>query len=351
MDTAKELTIGMDLGDKTSVLCALTRDGKVKWRTTVDSTVEEITALFSSFPDPSQLVVAMEAGTHSPWISDVLEELGIETLVGNPRELRMIWASDRKSDNRDAEMLARLARSDRNLLYPIMPRGMDERLNLLLLKAREGLVKIRTELTNQIRGLVKSFGGRIPSCSPEAFPKVAREHLDDRMLDLLGELIVAQESTTVRIRAYDRRISDTAKDYYPQTERLRAIKGVGPITALAFVLIVGDPKRFAHSRDVGAYFGLVPKRDQSGACDKPLSISKAGNPMMRKLLVVAANYVMGPFGEDCDLRRHGEKIAAKGEQIAKRKAKTAVARKLSVLMHRLLVSGDSYDPFYNRRSA
>ena len=162
---------------------------------------------------------------------------------------------------------------------------------------------------------------------------------------------MAQESTTVRIRAYDRRISDTAKDYYPQTERLRAIKGVGPITALAFVLIVWDPKRFAHSRDVGAYFGLVPKRDQSGACDKPLSISKAGNPMMRKLLVVAANYVMGPFGEDCDLRRHGEKIAAKGEQIAKRKAKTAVARKLSVLMHRLLVSGDSYDPFYNRRSA
>ena len=211
---------------------------------------------------------------------------------------------------------------------------------------------MRTNLTNQVRGLVKSFGGRIPSCSPEAFPKVAREVLPRKIAGVLGPLLTAHEVVTKKIRIYDKRIEKlAAKRYAKQTEKLRQIKGVGPITALAFVLVVGDPKRFTKSRDVAPYLGLVPKRDQSGLSDKQLSITKAGCPMMRKLLVTSANYLMGPFGEDCRLRRYGDRIAARGGDLARRKAKVAVARKLAVLMHCLLTSEADYDPLYNPTTA
>jgi transposase len=163
--------------------------------------------------------------------------------------------------------------------------------------------------------------------------------------------LAAHQKLTVEIRRCDKMIDTIGRKKYPQTQKLRQIKGVGPITSLAFVLTIGDPHRFRKSRDIGPYLGLTPKRDQSGAVDKPLGITKAGNPMMRKLLVNAANYIMGPFGEDCDLQRTGNRIAARGEKIARRKAKVAVARKLGVLMHQLLLCEDDYQPLRNQPKA
>jgi transposase len=130
---------------------------------------------------------------------------------------------------------------------------------------------------------------------------------------------------------------------------LRQVEGVGALTALTFVLTLEDPHRFEKSRSVGAYLGLVPGKDQSGDRDPQKRISKEGDEMLRKLLVGSAHYVLGPFGSDSDLRRHGEKIASRGGKNAKKRAAVAVARKLSVLLHRLWVSGDVYDPFHNAR--
>jgi transposase len=128
---------------------------------------------------------------------------------------------------------------------------------------------------------------------------------------------------------------------------LRQVEGVGPLTALTFVLTLEDPYRFEKSRSVGAYLGLVPASDKSGDRDPQRRISKEGDEMLRKLLVGSAHYILGPFGGDSDLRRHGEKIASRGAKNAKKRAAVAVARKLAVLLHRLWVTGEVYDPLYN----
>jgi transposase len=125
------------------------------------------------------------------------------------------------------------------------------------------------------------------------------------------------------------------------------VEGIGPLTALTFVLTLEDPHRFEKSRSVGAYLGLVPATDRSGDSDPQKRISKEGEEMLRKLLVGSAHYVLGPFGSDSDLRRHGEKIASRGGKNAKKRAAVAVARKLCVLLHRLWITGEVYDPLYN----
>jgi transposase len=156
-------------------------------------------------------------------------------------------------------------------------------------------------------------------------------------------------SLTQRIRDYERQLEAISKEHYPETDLLRQVEGVGTLTALTFVLTVEDPSRFAKSRCVGAYLGLVPASDKSGDRDPQKRISKEGDEMLRRLLVGSAHYITGPFGQDSDLRRHGEKIASRGGKNSKKRAVVAVARKLSVLLHRLWVSGEVYDPLYNTR--
>lgn len=352
MNISTNLTIGMDLGDLNSALCALPKKGDVLWRTAVNNTPEEIRACFSGCKDPSTVVVVMETGTHSPWISDILLEMGFGVIVANARKIHAISLSNNKTDERDAEMLARLGRSDESLLSAVSHKPLQARVDLLELKARDGLVRIRSSLTNQVRGLVKSFGERIPSCSPEAFPKVTRNALSKMLIGAVRELLAAHETLSKKIKAYDRKIEKiAAKRYAEPVRKLRKIRGVGAITAMAFVLVIGDPDRFKKSKDIGPYLGLVPKKKQSGNMDLQLSITKAGNPMMRRLLVTSANYMMGPFGEDSDLLRYGNRIAARGGKISRAKAKVAVARKLGVLMHRLMSSDEEYNPLYNNPRA
>jgi transposase len=154
-------------------------------------------------------------------------------------------------------------------------------------------------------------------------------------------------SLTERVRQYDRKLEAVSKEHYPETELLRQVEGVGPLTALTFVLTLEDPYRFEKSRSVGAYLGLVPARDQSGDRDPQKRISKEGDQRLRKLLVSGAHYILGPFGSDSDLRRHGEKIASRGGKNAKNQAVVAVARKLSVLLHSLWISAEVYEPLRN----
>jgi transposase len=209
------------------------------------------------------------------------------------------------------------------------------------------LVDHRTQLVNHVRGAVKSFGGRLPKCPARSFHKRAAAHIPEALWPALGPILEQIGSLTERIREYDRQLETVCQEHYPETELLCQVEGIGTLTALTFVLTLEDPYRFERSRSVGAYLGLVPATDQSGDRDPQKHISKEGDEMLRKLLVGSAHYILGPFGLNSDLRRHGEKIASRGGKNAKKRAVVAVARKLSVLLHSLWVSGEVYDPLRN----
>jgi transposase len=293
------------------------------------------------------LRIAIETGTHSPWVSRLLEECGHEVLVANARKLRLIYANKRKTDEIDAENLARLARVDPKLLYPLKHRGEGSQAHMAIIRSRQALVDCRTQLVNHVRGAVKSFGHRLPKGPARSFHNRAAEHIPEALRPALGPILQQIGSLTERIRQYDRKLETISKESYPETDLLRQVEGIGPLTALTFVLTVEDPYRFEKSRSVGAYLGLVPARDQSGDRDPQKRISKEGDEMLRKLLVGSAHYILGPFGSDSDLRRHGEKIASRGGKNAKKRAVVAVARKLSVLLHSLWISAEVYEPLRN----
>jgi transposase len=350
MDGSKEqpkITAGLDLGDKYSYLCLIDQgSGEVIEEGRLRTTPEALRRRFSSEQQP--LRVAIEAGTHSPWVSRVLEECGHEVLVANPRKTRLIYANRRKTDEIDAENLARLARLDPKLLYPLKHRAEECQAHLAIIRAREALVSARTQLVNHVRGAVKSFGGRLPKCPARSFHNKAPSHIPEALWPAVEPILETIGSLTQRIREYDRQLGMICQEHYPEeTDLLRQVEGVGALTALTFVLTLEDPYRFEKSRTVGAYLGLVPARDQSGDRDPQKRISKEGDEMLRKLLVGSANYILGPFGSDSDLRGHGEKIASRGGKNAKKRAVVAVARKLSVLLHRLWVTGEVYDPLHN----
>ena len=345
MDGSKDrpqTTAGLDLGDRYSYLCLLdTAGGEVIEEGRMRTTSE---ALRRRFASERPMRIAIETGTHSPWVSRLLEECGHEVLVANARKLRLIYANKRKTDEVDAENLARLARVDPKLLYPLKHRGEESQAHMAIVRSRQALVDCRTQLVNHVRGAVKSFGARLPKCPARSFHKRAPEHIPEALLPALGPIVEQIGSLTERIWDYDRRLDTIAKERYPETELLRQVEGIGPLTALTFVLTVEDPYRFEKSRSVGAYLRLVPATDRSGESDPQKRISKEGDEMLRKLLVSSAHYVLGPFGSDSDLRRHGEKIASRGGKNSKKRAVVAVARKLSVLLHRLWVTGEAYDP-------
>jgi transposase len=340
-----KMTAGLDLGDRYSYLCHIdTENGEVIEEGRLRSTPEAFGRRFAS---EQPMRIAIEAGTHSPWASRVLEECGHEVLVANSRKTRLIYSNKRKTDETDAENLARLASVDPKLLYPLNHRGEDSQAHLAIIRSREALVGSRTQLVNHVRGAVKSFGARLPKCPARSFHKRAPEHIPEALWPALGPILEQIGSLTERIRDYERQLETISKEHYPETELLRQVEGVGALTALAFVLTLEDPYRFAKSRSVGAYLGLVPARDQSGDRDPQKHISKEGDEMLRRLMVGSAHYILGPFGSDSDLRRHGQKIASRGGKNSKKRAVVAVARKLCVLLHRLWVSGELYHPLYN----
>jgi transposase len=348
MDGSKEqpkVTAGLDLGDRYSYLCLInTESGEVVEEGRLRTTPEALRRRFASEPS---LRIAMETGTHSPWVSRLLEECGHEVLVANARKLRLIYSNKRKTDEADAQNLARLARVDPKLLYPVRHRGEDSQAHLALIRSRQALIGCRTQLVNHVRGAVKSFGARLPKCAARSFHKNVAEHIPEALRPALEPVLEQIGSLTERIRQYDRLLVAISKDHYPETELLCQVEGIGPLTALTFVLTLEDPYRFERSRSVGAYLGLVPATYRSGDRDPQRHISKEGDEMLRRLLVGSAHYILGPFGSDSDLRRHGEKIASRGGKNAKKRAVVAVARKLAVLLHSLWVTGEAYDPLYN----
>ena len=341
---AGQFTIGLDLGDRSTAFCVLDTDGAIVAEGKLKTTQAAIDQQFASLA-PAR--VALEAGTHSGWISRLIESAGHEVIVANPRELRKIYQSDRKNDRSDAQILARLARFDPQLLEPICHRSASMQADLATIRARDTLVTARTKCINAMRGLVKSMGGRLPKCSTESFCKRVSAEVPVELESALRPLITAIQTLNEQIRCCDKQIESLAAETYPHTALLSQVASVGALTALAFVLTVADGTRFAKSRDLGPYLGLVPRQDDSGDRSSQLGITKSGDPYLRRLLVGSAQYIVGPFGPDTDLRRHGERLMQRGGKNAKKRAIVAVARKLAVLLHRLWMTGEVYQPLRN----
>jgi len=339
------ITIGVDLGDNNHIAVVFDGQGNELQVARVTNTRAGVANFFKRYP---QSTVAIEAGTHSPWISRQLEQLGCNVYVGNPRKLRFIWDSNDKSDERDARMLGMVCRFDPKLLWPLRHRSRQAHADLAMVKSRDALVSSRTRLINHARGMVKTTGERLPSCSSASFANRCIEHVPKQLRPALESIFKTIIQINEQIRDLDKKIDHLCCDQYPEAKRLQQVPGVGPITALSYILSIEDPKRFAKSRQVGPFLGLTPRRDQSGRVDKQLPISKAGNRYLRRLLVGSAQYILGPFGPDTALRRHGLSIAARGGKNSKKRAAVAVARKLAVLLHRLWISEHDYEPFYNK---
>jgi transposase len=339
--TTPEITIGIDLGDRSSELCILGRGSKRPQFETSKTTRTALVRALRGYPGAR---VVFETGTHSPWLARLLMELGYEVIVAHARQVHLITKSDRKDDRFDAEQLARLGRVDPALLGPVSVRSEQASRDLMVLKTRAALVSMRTEAINQARGLAKSLGYRLPRCSSTVLPQRVREKCGLELFPGLREQMETIEVLSEKIAGLEVKIEELSTTRYPQTALLRQVRGVGPITALTFVLTIEDPHRFERSRTVGAYLGLRPRKRDSGQRHPELRISKSGDTTLRYLLVQAAHYILGPFGTDTDLRRYGERIAGRGGAGAKKKAVVAVARKLSVLLHRLWVSGEVYEP-------
>jgi len=342
-----KLTIGMDLGDKASRYCVLDADGQVVQEGSVATSKKAIRQVFGAL---KRCRVAVEVGTHSPWVSRLLKSLGHEVIVANARQVKLISASSRKDDRLDAQTLARLARVDPQLLRPIRHRSERAQQHLMVIRVRAALVEGRTALVNTARGLAKAIGERLPSCDCDQLRVERMKLLPAEVQEALRPLVEEVESLTEKIHAADQNIEQIARMEYPETALLRQVSGVGALIALTFVLTLEDGERFGKSRDVGCYVGLRPRRSSSGESEPQLRITKEGDLYLRKLLVQGAHCILGHRGPDTDLRRWGLRLCARGGKNARKRALVAVARKLAILLHRLWVTGEVYEPLRNRQA-
>jgi transposase len=339
-----QLTIGLDLGDRWSWYSVRDEAGEVLLERKVTTTPKAIQEVFGRM---RRSRIALETGMHSPWVSRLLSGLGHEVIVAHARNVRLIGESRRKDDRLDARTLARPARIDPQLLSPVQHRSAKAQADLMVIRARAGLVRARTALINTARGLTKSYGERLRGCNPRNMNPEKAAGLSPELQAALQPLLAGIESLSERIREYNQRIEQLAQESYPQVGLLKQVKGVGTLIALTYLLTLEDPQRFGKSRDVGCYLGLQPGRRNSGQSEPQLHISKEGDPYLRTLLVQGAHHILGPFGADSDLRRWGLKLAERGGRNGKKRAVIATARKLAVLLHRLWVSGEVYEPLRN----
>ena len=335
------ITIGMDLGNSKHTVCAIDVAGEVLWRNEVANTPE---ALKPFFEENAGATVAMETGLCCRWVSALAKSCGCDALVGNARKLAAIWQSKQKNDENDALLIAELARASRRLFHPVELRDDERHEMVQLIELREVAVSQRTQAVNSVRGLCKAHGVFIPKCDASCFHKVAADAIPDGMAWKFKPMLRHLKEVAATIKRYDAMLEEYAQKHFKEeVELLRTVPGVGPITSCAFVALIADPGRFGSARDAGAYFGLTPGQDKSGDKDAPKHITKTGSALMRHLLVTAANHILRASSPDTALKRHGERICARGGKVARRKAKTAVARKLAVVMLAMLKSGKAYD--------
>lgn len=339
--------IGIDLGDKNCEVCVLDRQGEFSESFTLPMDRGHLQAYLITIPRSR---VAIEAGGQSRWVAETIERCGHRVFVSNSRKVAYISQSDDKNDPGDAFKLAELVHFKPRLLHPIQHRSQEAQADLSWIRARESLVETRTQLVNTVRSISKAFGERLAKCSTESFTARLAAQIPEAIRGAIAPLLETIDHVNEQIRYYDQMEAHIARQKYPKYWLLAQVDGVGAHTALSFMLTIGDPARFEKSRDVGAFLGLRPRQKDSGESKPQLGITKAGDNYMRKTLVNCAHYILGPHGTDSDLRRCGERICGRGGKNAKKRAVIAVARKLAVLLHRLWVSGEVYEPLRNSQA-
>lgn len=331
--------VGCDLGDKTSTLCLLDDAGQVVRRSEVETARAPLVSFFRALP---RTQVVMEVGSHSPWVSAAVEAVGHRAIVINSHQFKLLTQSRRKSDVNDAELLARAARADLQLVRPIQHRSESTRSQLAVLRTRDLLVRTRAKLVNHVRGMLKSYGVKCPKGSPPSFATRVKDFVPSELKPALEPILEQLESLTSQLKKLDAQLEDSAAGDVT-VARLRSIPRVGILTALTFKLVIENAKRFKRSRDVGAYLGLTPAQHQSGESDPRLGISKSGDMMMRRLLVQCAQQLLFKNAPDCSLSRAGKLLVKQGKP--RNVAAIAIARKLAALMHLLWVREQDFKPF------
>lgn len=341
-------SIGLDLGDDSSSYCILDGRAQVVREGSIETSRRGLDELMVGQP---ACRIVLEASRQSHWTSKHLRSLGHEVIVINPRRLQLISESVCKTDRNDARLLARVGRLDVGILQPVHEKSDESLASRMLLRGRSQLVRTRTRIITLVRGSLKVFGIKVPTCSTEVFDDRARRLIPKLLRPALDPLLETLADLKQHIECYDHEIARTSDKRFPQTALFQQIHGVGPLVALSFITAIEDPKRFKSSRTVGAYLGLTPRSYQSGKSDPRLRITKQGDGMLRSLLVTAATHILRRSAPDCDLKRYGKRVSRGGTPRDRGRARIAVARKLACLMHRLWLTGEVYQPLRTTQPA
>lgn len=329
---------GIDVHQKETEICILNEEGEVIERSRIPTSRKALTAYFDK---KARVKLVMEAGGSSQWVSRLIEKQGHEVIVCPPRQIRMIAESTLKSDEIDAEILARLGRIDVGFLGRVTHRSEEVQLLQANLTVRSALVKSRTKWVNTVRGVLRGFGYKVSGGSTGTFhQRCANTDIPEPLMETIRPLLTQLELITEEIERIEEKLNTIACGF-PEVDHLRCIPGVGLLTALSFVLSIDDPERFRRSRDVSAFFGLRPAVRGSGDVKHYGKITKQGDPEIRRLLVQAAHAMMNTK-KDCHLKQWAAKVAARR---GKGKATVALARKLAALMHHLWITGEVFRPF------
>ena len=340
--------LGLDLGDEKSHYCLVGSEGEVELRGVVPTERDALAALLRGLP-PARVVI--EASTHSHWVASLMRSLRTEVYVANPRRLPLITRSSRKNDRNDAEQLARIGRLDVELLSPVQLRSDECMRERARLRSRSLLVRTRARLIHSIRSTFKVFGHRAPPCAAEYASKRFLAVIPPDLQPIIEPLVSTLQALDEQIKRFDRDVALQAKQRFPVTSALQQVHGVGPQVSLSFVTTLVDPRRFKNARSVGSFVGLTPRSHQSGQSDPRLGVSKEGDRALRSLLVTAATTILRRSSPDSDLKRYGRRIADSGTPRDKNRARIAVARKLAVLLHRLWLTGEVYEPLRNAKAS
>lgn len=338
----ERLTAAIDLGSKRSQACWVDEQGQEVARERIASSCVALERTFGALP---ALRIAIETGGHANWVARRLRAMGHEVIVADAKRLKLLWDTKSKDDKRDALLLAQIAARCPEFLSPVEPRSLESEQNRAMLRMREALVRARVKLINCLRGVLASFGEKLPAASSEAFAHKAKPVIPTELRAEAWPVLLTIEQLTAEIKVYDKQVRKLCEGRYGEaTRRLTSVPGVGPLTALTFVLeLDGDVARLRRSRAAGALVGLRPIRRESGESKPELGISKEGNPMLRRYLVQCAQYMLGHHGADCALRRWGLQLAGTSKG-GKKRAVIAAARKLAVLLHTLWRKDVDFDP-------
>jgi transposase len=330
MESLTGFTVGVDLADRASAICVVGPNGEVVSRETIPTDPDMIRQRFSRGVYDR---VVIEACNIASWVGWELQKCGQRVIVAHSRSIALIHKSSRKNDRNDAEKLARLARVDEELVHPTHLRPRERAEVMSDVRGRATLVENRTRLVNSARSIAKTFARRLLGSTPGGIPAAIEQlaDIEPTLYATLHPLGQAISEISRQVRLFDKKLAKHC-ERFPEARRALQVHGVGPLTALTFVLVVDDARRFPRTRDIGAYLGLAPKQDQTGQTDPALRISKAGHRYLRALLVQCARRILMKKAPDSDLKRWGAQIAARGGKRAKHVAAVAVARRLAVIL-------------------